>query len=318
MTKIRILFFGTPDFAVPGLEALVALSGLEVGLVVTQPDRPSGRGGKLTPSPVKQCAERHRIPVFQPKSLKRERESFAAKVAEHGPFDLGVVIAFGQILPKTVLDAPRLGCVNIHASLLPRWRGAAPIQRAILSGDERTGVCLMQMDEGLDTGPVYARAEIEIASDETGGTLHDRLAALGAALLKSELFRIALGVMRAEPQPEHGVTYASKIEAADCAIEWSQPAAEIARKVRAFAPFPGAYTHCGDKRLKIFAARAIHASPDFIAAPGEIVSRDEGELTVCCGDGELAITEVQLEGKRRMPAGEFLRGHSLPPHMTMR
>ncbi|MCO6431543.1 MAG: methionyl-tRNA formyltransferase [Deltaproteobacteria bacterium] len=303
-----IVFFGTPAFSVSSLTALID-NGYKVAAVVTQPDKPAGRGSALTSPPVKVAAINHSIPVLQPHSIKKEISAFTGELAQFGPFDLGVVVAFGQILPRTILEIPRLGCINIHASLLPRWRGAAPIQRSILCGDSETGVCIMQMDEGLDTGPVFSCEKIPISDSDDAGALHDKLAQAGAALLVNTIPSILEGSKQAQPQSEEGVTYAGKILPAEGRIDWTESGEKITRQLRAFSPYPGAYSSVNGKRLKIFKAQW---KPDTNVVArrqaGEIAYVDGEHLEVRCADGVLAIQDVQLEGKRRMPAPEFLRG----------
>lgn len=310
---MNVLFFGTPDFSVPTLQALIDAPGISVGAVLTQPDRPSGRGGKIAMSPIKELALKHSIPVFQPHSLRKEFSSLRSNISDLGPFDIGVVIAFGQILPKEVLTFPRHGCVNVHASLLPRWRGAAPIQRAIQAGDKDTGVCLMQMDEGLDTGAVYAEHRVSIETTDTGATLHDKLAALGASHLADGLRGIIDGSLHATPQPSEGITYASKITTEECRIQWSLPARDIALSVRAFSPWPGCFTMWRGKRVKIlFAVESRRTYPTTVS-PGTIVYAQGDRLEIACANGTaLSVTDLQLEGKKRMAVDEFLRGASFP------
>lgn len=303
-----ILFFGTPQFSVPTLEKLCTTSGLRVAAVVTQPDRPAGRGATITASPVKLCATRHGVPVVQPHSIKRELASFRAAVAAFGPFDVGVVIAFGQILPIEVLELPRMGCVNIHASILPRWRGAAPIQRAIEAGDAETGVCLMQMEAGLDTGAVYSHARTPIHASETYETLHDRLSLMGADLLVRDLNSIINGSLHATPQSPEGISYAHKISANETRIDWSQSAAQISRKIRSLYPHPGCHTFLDGKRVKIIRAHPVIIPVDSVATPGTVLQALPDTVTVQCGDGALRLEELQGEGKRRMPVAEFMRG----------
>ena len=309
---MNILFFGTPDFSVPTLQALARMHGVRVGAVITQPDKPSGRGGEVRPPPVKTAAIELGIPIFQPHSLRKEFSALRPRLAELGPFDIGIVIAFGQILPTDVLTFPMSGCVNIHASLLPRWRGAAPIQRAIEAGDQKTGVCLMQMDEGLDTGPVFTSADIEISEDETAQSLHDSLAKLGAALLERDLDKIASGTITAFPQPSAGATYASKVTAEDCHIDWSRPAKDLKRAIQAFSPFPGAFTLLNGRRLKIYKAREISRDSSRDYPPG-VVRESSGELLIVqCGAAScLALEEIQAEGKKRMAVRDFLRGSAI-------
>lgn len=313
-----MIFFGTPDFAVFGLEALLTMPDVQVRLAVTQPDKPAGRGGKIQQSPVKRLAESRSIPVLQPRSLRKELPAFLEQAAPHGPFDLGVVIAFGQILPQAVLDMPRRGCVNSHASLLPRWRGAAPIHRALMSGDAETGVCLMKMDAGLDTGPVYSREAVPIGPQDNLLSLHDRLGRLGGELLRRDLAAIAAGEVQAETQPEEGVTYAAKVLAAEAKIDWQRDALEISRAIRALSPQPGAYTMLRGERMKILAAEPRtrrSSAPD--RGPGAISFLDSRGVEVQCGSDVLALLEVQLEGRKRMPVADFLRGSGVTPDSVM-
>lgn len=308
---MNILFFGTPSFSLPCLEALLDMPCVTVKAVVTQPDRPAGRGGELRASPVKELALARGIHVLQPLSLRKDLSSFTSEAARLGPFDVGVVIAFGQILPRAVLDMPRRGCINIHASLLPRWRGAAPIQRAIEAGDAETGVCLMQMEEGLDTGAVFSRATIPISARDNAQSLHDSLAALGASLLKQNLLAIVQGSLPAVPQEAAGVVYAHKVQAHEGLIDWSSDVEIIARRVRALAPHPGCHTFWRGQRLKILAALARPQAASSATAkpqPGEVLCATGGALTIACGTGELCITQLQLAGKRQMSTEEFLRG----------
>jgi methionyl-tRNA formyltransferase len=298
---MRLIFMGTPDFSVPALDALVA-AGHEVACVYTQPPRPAGRGKKPRPAPVQARAEALGLPVRHPASLKpqAEKEAFAALGAE-----IGVVVAYGLILPRAVLDAPARGCLNIHASLLPRWRGAAPIQRAVMAGDAETGVCIMQMEPGLDTGPVLLRQATPIGPEDTAGDLHDRLSALGAEAIAAALE--GLDALTPIPQGETGVTYAEKIDKAEARVDWTQPAEVVARRIRGLSPFPGAWCDAGAERLKLLRAKAVAGQ----GAPGEVL---EG-FTVACGDGAVEIGEAQREGRRPMPAGEILRGLSLPARL---
>ena len=291
---MRVVFMGTPEFSVPVLDALAA-AGHQIACVYTQPPRPAGRGQAERPSPVQARAEAMGIPVRHPKSLRtpEAQAEFAALDA-----DIAVVVAYGLILPQAVLEAPRRGCLNIHASLLPRWRGAAPIQRAIMAGDAETGVCIMQMEAGLDTGPVLLRHAIPIGAEETAGELHDRLSALGAAAIVEALAR--LDDLEPQPQPEAGVTYAQKIDKAEARLDWTRDAPHIDRQIRGLSPFPGAWTMIGGKRVKLLRSRLAQGS----GAPGTVMS----DLIVACGTGAVAITEVQPEGKPRMTAEAFLRG----------
>jgi methionyl-tRNA formyltransferase len=311
---MRVAVAGTPEFARVALESLHA-AGFPIPLVLTQPDRPSGRGMKLQPSPVKQFAQAHGMAVAQPRSLRQEGkypgDAAAAREAllQARP-DVLVVAAYGLILPQWVLDLPRLGCLNIHASLLPRWRGAAPIHRAIEAGDVETGVTIMQMDAGLDTGDMLLVERLPIAPDETTGSLHDKLAALGARMIVEALEIAACGGLRAVKQPTQGVTYAHKIDKAEAAIDWSQSAETIERRIRAFDPFPGATVRIGAEVLKVWRARAVLARGT--TAPGTVVAIDEHGIGVACGDASrLEITEVQRAGGKRLPTGDFLRGFPL-------
>jgi len=300
---MRIVFAGTPDFAVPALEALVA-AGHEVAAAITQPDRPAGRGLAAAASPVKQAAARRGIPVLQPPSLKTpEARDEIRRLAP----DALVVAAYGLILPQPVLDLPRLGAINIHASLLPRWRGAAPIHRAVLAGDRETGISIMRMEAGLDTGPVLLREAVSILPDDTAGTLHDRLAALGARLVVAALDGLARATLSATPQPAAGVTYAAKLEKQEARIDWARPAADIERQVRAFDPFPGATTRVRGTEVKIWRS----AAADGAGEPGAVIAIDPGGITVRCGAGALRLEELQRAGGKRLPAREFLRGFPL-------
>ncbi|WP_295392062.1 methionyl-tRNA formyltransferase [uncultured Thiodictyon sp.] len=303
---MRVIFAGTPDFAVPSLAALLA-ADYELAAVYTQPDRPAGRGRRLQQSPVKQLALAHGLPVYQPESLKRDRAAVASLV-DLGA-DLMVVVAYGLLLPQRVLAAPRLGCLNVHASLLPRWRGAAPIQRAVLAGDAHSGVCIMGMEAGLDTGPVYHRLSIPLGPQETGGGLHDKLAALGARALLEALPGIADGSRVAQPQDPALATYAHKLTKEEADIDWTQPAAAIARLVRAFDPWPVAQTRFQGEPLRIWSAQV--AEPSSTAAPGTVVAADRMGLRVATGAGLLAITRLQPPGKRPMDAADFLNARAM-------
>lgn len=299
---MKVIFAGTPAFAAQALTAIIA-AGHEVALVLTQPDRPAGRGMALQPSAVKQVALAHGIEVFQPLSLKdAEAQARLAGLAA----EVMVVAAYGLILPQAVLDLPRHGCLNIHASLLPRWRGAAPIQRALLAGDAETGVCIMQMEAGLDTGPVLLREAFPIAGDDTAASLHDKLAACGARLIVDALARLPLP---AAPQPAAGVTYAHKIEKAEAAIDWTRSAAELDRHLRAFNPFPGAQAQFAGQTVKLWAAQPVAGAGE----PGCVLAVDRQAVVVACGSGALAVTELQKAGGKRLPVREFLAGHPLQP-----
>jgi methionyl-tRNA formyltransferase len=315
---VRLIFAGTPEFARIALGRLRA-AGFDIGLVLTQPDRPAGRGMKLQASPVKQFALQHAIALAQPRSLrldgKYSDEAQAAKQAiDAAKADAMVVAAYGLILPQWVLDSPRLGCLNIHASLLPRWRGAAPIHRAIEAGDAQTGVTIMQMDAGLDTGDMLLSERLPIAPTDTTGALHDRLAQLGGRLIVDALELAACGGLRPVPQPQAGVTYAHKIEKSEAAIDWSQPADAIARRIRAFDPFPGSQSVLNGETLKLWQAQAMpQARGD--DAPGLIVSVDPDGIEVQCGEGRLRVTELQRPGGKRLPVADFRRGFELKPGM---
>ncbi|WP_434514548.1 methionyl-tRNA formyltransferase [Dechloromonas sp. ARDL1] len=297
---MKLIFAGTPEFAAQALSAIIA-AGHEVALVLTQPDRPAGRGMSLQPSAVKKVALEHDIEVFQPLTLKDAEAQ--ARVAAVGA-EVMVVAAYGLILPQAVLDMSRFGCINIHASLLPRWRGAAPIQRALLAGDAETGVCIMQMEAGLDTGPVLLRGAFPIEANDTTATLHDRLAGLGASLCVETLAQLPLP---ATAQPVDGITYAHKIEKAEAQIDWTRPAAELDRHIRAFNPFPGAQALFAGQTVKLWQARPVAGS----GRAGCILSVDKREVIVACGEGALAVSELQKAGGKRLPVQQFLAGHPL-------
>lgn len=305
---LKLVFMGTPAFAVPSLTALVD-AGHDVVCVYTQPPRRAGRGKKLMPTAVHTAADGLGIGVRAPVSLRLEEEQEAFRALDA---DVAVVVAYGLILPGPVLEAPRLGCLNIHASLLPRWRGAAPIQRAIMAGDAETGISIMVLDEGLDTGPVLLRQAISVASDETAGTLHDRLAGLGAGLIVEALAGHAGGTLVARMQPEEGVTYAAKLEAADEEIDWTRSASELDRQIRALAPRPGAWFRFGEERIKVFACTVRSGGAGEtgeIGEPGEII---DDTLSVACGEGVLRLDRLQRAGRKAMDAMTFLRGQPLP------
>lgn len=305
---MKIIYAGTPDFAVPALQALIAAEEQEVTAVYTQPDRPAGRGRKLRASPVKQVAQEADIPVYQPQSLK-DPEAIA-ELASLQP-DLMVVAAYGLILPQQVLDIPRFGCLNIHASLLPRWRGAAPIHRAILAGDEQTGVTIMQMAAGLDTGDMLSKKQVPITPSTTTASLHDELAQLGAQALLEVLPLIEQGALSPEPQDDALATYAHKLEKAESEIDWSAPLAEIDRKIRAFNPWPVAQTHCGAGVLRIYEATP-EPGTTVSAAPGEVVAEDRKKgIAVAAADGLLWITRLQMPGGKPLEASQFLNGKTL-------
>ncbi len=292
---MRVVFMGTPDFSVPALEALVA-AGHEIACVYTQPPRPAGRGKKERASPVQTRAEALGLPVRHPLSLRtpEAQAEFAALGA-----DIAVVVAYGLILPQPVLDAPAHGCLNIHASLLPRWRGAAPIHRAIMAGDAETGVCIMQMEAGLDTGPVLLRGTTPIADSDTTASLHDQLAGMGAELIVEALCQ--LPELVPESQPEAGVTYAQKIDKAEAAIDWTRPAVEVDRRIRGLSPFPGAWFEHEGARIKVLGSTLADGG----GAPGEVL---DDALLVACGDGAVRLTRLQRAGKGAQDADVFLRG----------
>lgn len=317
---LKVAFAGTPEFAAVALKAIVA-AGHTVPLVLTQPDRPAGRGMKLQASPVKQLAQAHGLPVAQPHSLKLDGkypdEAAAARQAllAAAP-DVMVVAAYGLILPQWTLDLPRLGCLNIHGSLLPRWRGAAPIHRAIEAGDADTGITIMQMDAGLDTGDMLLIGREPIRADDTTAALHDRLAELGGQLITLALAQAAAGTLQATPQPAEGVNYAHKIEKAEAAIDWRLPAEQIARRVRAFDPFPGANftlrTDKGDDTIKVWKADVVAHQGTSSAAPGAVLQAEGDTLLVACGERALALQTLQRPGGKRISAREFLQSCTLP------
>ena len=298
---MRIVFMGTPDFSVPILDALVD-AGHEIAAVYCQPPRPAGRGKKDRPTPVHARANALELPVYHPVSFRtpEAQAEFAAHQAE-----VAVVVAYGLILPQAVLDAPEKGCLNIHASLLPRWRGAAPIHRAIMAGDAQTGVCIMQMEAGLDTGPVLSRHETPIAAGETTGALHDRLSDIGAQAIVSALAQ--LDDLIPTPQPEDGVTYAHKIDKAEAEIDWSKTAIEIDRQIRGLSPFPGAWTMADGVRVKLLESRVADEAGD-TAQAGQVL----GGFTVACGAGAVQIGRAQRAGKSAQDVDQFLRGKPLP------
>lgn len=299
---MKVIFAGTPEFAAQALSALLA-AGHDIPLVLTQPDRPAGRGMSLQASPVKQVATQNGIEVFQPLSLK-DAEAQARVAAVQA--DVMVVAAYGLILPQAVLDLPRHGCLNIHASLLPRWRGAAPIQRAILAGDSETGVGIMQMEAGLDTGPVLLQEALPITDSTTARSLHDQLAALGARLIVDALARLPLPAV---PQAEAGITYAHKLDKAEAPLDWQRAAVELSRQVRAFDPFPGTTASLDGVLYKIWAAQVVDSAGT--AAPGTILHADKEGVVVACGSGALCLTELQKPGGKRLPAAQFLAGARL-------
>ncbi|MTJ00635.1 MAG: methionyl-tRNA formyltransferase [Marinobacter adhaerens] len=299
---MRLVFAGTPDFAATALKALIAAGHTIVG-VYSQPDRPAGRGRKLQPSPVKQVALDHEIPVFQPETLKTAEAQ--KQLVDLKP-DVMIVAAYGLILPKAVLDIPTHGCLNIHASLLPRWRGAAPIQRAIAAGDSETGITIMQMDEGLDTGAMLLKSLTAIDTSDTGGSLHDRLAELGGKAIIEALELLKKGELTGEPQNDDLACYASKLSKTEGHIDWATDATAIERLIRAFNPWPGTYTDLGDQRIRIHEARALVTDSD--AFPGTVVHRDRDGIDIACGNGTLRITRLQLPGSRAQSVNDLING----------
>ena len=310
MTPTRIVFMGTPELAAVSLRALIASPAVQLAAVVTQPDQPKGRGLKLQPSAVKEVAQKENLPVLQPQRAREE--AFIQQLAALHP-ELIAVAAYGQILPKAILDLPRFGCVNVHTSLLPKYRGAAPIQHAILNGDPETGVTIMKMDVGLDTGDMLTQERTQIEASDNSQTLHDRLANIGASLLVRTIPEFISGAIQPRPQPAEGVTHAPKIKKHDGEINWTQPAQVIWNRVRALVPWPGAFTHAPDEPhphlLKIWNAEVI----DSQGAAGEILQADKNGIVIGCGTGALRILILQREGGRRMNAAEFLAGHPLRP-----
>ena len=309
---MRVGFAGTPEFAAVALERLIA-AGCEIPLVFSQPDRPAGRGMKLAVSPVKALAQRHGLAIAQPAGLRLDGRHAADAQAAQGALqaarlDALVVAAYGLILPQWVLDLPRLGCLNIHASLLPRWRGAAPIHRAIEAGDAESGITIMQMDAGLDTGDMLLVEREAIRSDDTTASLHDRLAALGGRLVVEVLEAAAHGDLRPRPQPAQGVSYAAKIDKAEAAIDWGEPGALIERRVRAFDPAPGANFQLGGEAVKLWRTALVDGS----AAPGTVLAAEADALVIACGSDALALRQLQRPGGRRVGAREFLAGLRTP------
>ena len=328
--KPTLVLLGTPDFAVPAFRTLFESGRYNIPAVITQPDKPSGRGLELQPPPVKVLAQEFGAAVFQPPSLKglsletgpetakilrgstTTGDQLAGELNALGTIDLFIVVAYGKIIPQALLDTSRLGALNIHGSLLPRWRGAAPIQRAIFAGDLVSGVALMKLEAGLDTGPVYCREQVPLEDNETFGTLHDKLAALGSKLLRESLDRILEGAMTPQPQPDTGITYAEKWEKEDCEIRWDEPAAVISRRVRACSPVPGARTLLENTAVKIYSL-TLHPRGAFApAAPGTIVEVNRGGIVVACGEEEyISLEELQFAGKKRMSAEAVVLGRQV-------
>jgi len=307
---MKIVFAGTPEFAAQALERLLQ-SGFNIVLVLTQPDRPAGRGMKPTASAVKRLASKHGLKVLQPQTLK---ETALQDELSRLSADVMVVAAYGLILPKALLSLPRLGCINIHASLLPRWRGAAPIQHALLAGDSETGISIMQMDEGLDTGPVLMQVRLRIAADDTAQTLHDKLAQLGGEAIVRTLHGLERAELQPQPQPQQGASYAGKLGKTEAQINWQMEAVQIERAVRAFNPNPGAYTTLNGETLKIWKTQLERR---LSGKPGEIVNVDGRGIVVACGAGAVRIEELQRAGGQRLPVREFLSGFALNPGICM-
>ncbi|MEX3923909.1 methionyl-tRNA formyltransferase [Paraburkholderia sp. BR10936] len=313
---LRVIFAGTPEFAAAALAAIHE-AGFAVPLVLTQPDRPAGRGMKLQASPVKRYAQEHGMAVAQPPSLRRtgkypQEAATALDLLRATPHDVMVVAAYGLLLPQEVLDIPPRGCINIHGSILPRWRGAAPIHRAIEAGDTETGITLMQMDAGLDTGPMISEVRTPIAPGDTTATLHDRLAQLGAQLIVDGLVALERdGALPATPQPAEGATYAEKIGKQEAALDWRRPAVALARQIRAFDPFPGGAATLDGAQLKLWAAEPVERTSTAAGEPGEILEVSPAGVVVACGEGALRLTQLQKPGGKRLPAREFLAGMPL-------
>jgi len=302
---MRILYAGTPEFSVPALE-LLATSHHEVVAVYTQPDRGAGRGRKLQISAVKDCAQKHALTVVQPESFKQQSD--VDRLLSFSP-DLMVVAAYGILLPKSILQAPRLGCVNIHASILPRWRGAAPIQRAILAGDRETGITLMQMDEGLDTGDMLAIRQMSLDNEQTAAEVHDELKLLGARLLMENLDAIEKGGLEAQSQQDEEACYAKKLSKQEAQIDWLKPAGQLHKEIRAFNPWPVSFTALQGQGIKIWAASFTLESSN--GSPGQVISHDRQSIQVCCGEGVLMIKELQFAGKKRATAEQVFNSRNL-------
>lgn len=308
VTPLRVLFYGTPAFAEHSLRAIQA-SDHTVAAVITQPDRPRGRGHKVAPGPVKTFAVEHGLPVLQPGRIKDA--PFVEAVRSHG-VDLAVVAAYGKILPQALIDVPRLGTINVHASLLPRWRGAAPVHRAILAGDAETGVTIMRVVQALDAGPMLARVRLAIGADETATELEARLAAAGATLLVETLDRLAAGPVAEDPQPDEGVTYAARLERAESRVEWARPAIEVHNHIRGLQPWPLAVFVLRGRRLALLESIVEPAAP-VAGAPGDVLAAGPDGIVVLAGDGAVRITRVQLEGRPAMAVRQFLNGHRVAP-----
>ena len=309
---MKLIFMGTPDFSVGTLEALIA-AGHEITLVVSQPDKPKGRGHELAPTPVKETALKHGLKVFQPKRLK---DSETIKTLEETPADAIVVIAFGQIVPASILHMKKYGCINVHGSLLPKYRGAAPIQWAVIDGERESGVTIMQMDEGLDTGDMLLKGSVVLDEKETSGSLFDKLSALGASLCVEALEKLEKGELTPEKQGESPTEYARMLTKEMGELDFSRDAVTLERLIRGFNPWPSAYTRLGDKTLKIWAADVCEKQ-DPKKQPGTVTEVAKQDFTVACGEGALKITELQLQGKKRMDAAAFLRGYHLEAGMKL-
>ena len=309
---MKLIFMGTPDFSVGTLEALIA-AGHEITLVVSQPDKPKGRGHELAPTPVKETALKHGLKVFQPKRLK---DPETIKTLEETPADAIVVIAFGQIVPAAILHMKKYGCINVHGSLLPKYRGAAPIQWAVIDGERESGVTIMQMDEGLDTGDMLLKGSVVLDEKETSGSLFDKLSALGASLCVEALEKLEKGELRPEKQGESPTEYARMLTKEMGELDFSRDAVTLERLIRGFNPWPSAYTRLGDKTLKIWAADVCEKK-DPKKQPGTVTEVAKQDFTVACGEGALKITELQLQGKKRMDAAAFLRGYHLEAGMKL-
>jgi methionyl-tRNA formyltransferase len=303
MTKLRLAFLGTPVFAATILEALLA-AGHDIARVFCQPARPAGRGHRVQPSPVQELAERKGLKLETPVRLEAEQAASLASLK----LDAAVVAAYGLILPKAILATPRLGCINVHASLLPRWRGAAPIERAIQAGDAETGISIMQMEEGLDTGPVWLAERVPIGAKTTSGELHKILAELGSALLLKALEGISAGTLKPRPQPAQGVTYAKKLSRQESLLDWRKSAVELERAIRAFEPFPGCHFTYQDERIRVLAAEIAEAPKP--SPPGTVL---DGKLAIACGQGALRLLRLQRAGRAALDAEAFLRGFAIPP-----
>lgn len=303
---MKVIFMGTPDFAVGTLEALIE-AGHEISLVVSQPDRPKGRGHGLMPTPVKEVALRHKLPIFQPEKIRSEQ---ALETLEKTEADVIVVVAFGQIIPKAILSMKKYGCINVHGSLLPKYRGAAPIQWAVIDGEEESGVTIMQMDEGLDTGDMLLKASIKLEEKETGGSLFQKLSVLGASLCVEALEKLEAGELVPQKQGESPTAYARMLTKEMGALDWNQEAFKLERLIRGLNPWPSAYTYLDGKTLKIWAADVCEETGEK-SVPGEIVKVTKDAVYVACKEGSLKITELQLQGKKRMDTAAFLRGYRL-------